>query len=874
VAHFEILGRLGAGGMGVVYRGRDEVLDREVAVKLIRHEVADDDEARQRFLREARLAAAINHTGVATLHEAGEIEPSDGAGTQLYLVSELVTGRSLEEMLRDGPLENDLAVDLGVQLAEALAAAHALGIIHRDVKPSNLMVTPDGRLKVLDFGVAKRVGWIEAPGDDAETLTNTALGAVVGTPAYMAPEQVAGGAVDARTDIHGAGCVLYRMLTGEHAFGTGSASEIMRRVVITPPKPLRSLRAEVPAALAEVVEKALAKDPADRYQSAGELANALREAASSTAVRRSLAGARRRLPTRTIAAAAVVAVVVGAAVFWWGREPALPFDERDWLLVADVVNETGDPGFDLALKSALETDLRQSRHINVFDVGRLRNTLRMMRRQDVTKLDLDTGLEVCRFAGIRALLVPQIDVLGDVYILQASLVEPATGRVADHFRFTAKGRDQVLLETIDEMTRTVRQRLGESLESIAETDPPLVQYTTSSWEAQRLLALGSKAWAGGHHEEAERCFLLALEEDPKFATARGTLGLLYIQFMGRQEAGRELIRQAYADADEVSRREYLTLRAIHRQFVEGNLEGALADYRLVSELYPDVVQPLNNAARILSVLGREDEAQTLYLRALEIDPDAAAPLWNLWIIYVQQTGRPVEGERVARELVRIQPESPWAHHALGWALVAQRRFEEAEDQMRRVLELDPGHSYGRANLAHLLFRRGGFEEAERIYRENWERSHPEDATDAAVFDTLCLALTLQRLERRADARELLERELEQMRGFELVRPLERDESAYRAGLLAAAGRVDEADRVIDEVVSTGELSPQTLMILSRVAALAGDLDRAVEMLQLAFERGFEDPYYILIDPTLQGLQDRPEIDRLVPPGHELEGRES
>ena len=190
----------------------------------------------------------ISHPGVATLFEAGETgsDGEDGV-TQLYLASELVTGHNLEAELSKGPMPVDRVIDTGVQLAEALSAAHKLGIVHRDIKPSNLMITPDGRVKVLDFGVAKRVEWAGGPGDDAETLTYTARGAIVGTPAYMAPEQVGGGIADARTDVHGAGCVLYQMLSGKTPFGTGSPSDVMRRVIVSPPTSLKTLRAGVAA---------------------------------------------------------------------------------------------------------------------------------------------------------------------------------------------------------------------------------------------------------------------------------------------------------------------------------------------------------------------------------------------------------------------------------------------------------------------------------------------------------------------------------------------------------------------------------------------------------------------------------------------------
>jgi len=862
IAHFEILGRLGAGGMGVVYRARDTVLEREVALKLIRTEVAGEDELRHRFLREARLAAAINHPGVATLFEAGEAEPDGEGAPQLFLASELVEGQSLEEILREGPLPVERVIDLGLQLTDALEAAHELGIVHRDIKPSNLMMTPDGRLKVLDFGVAKRFGWVGQSVDEAATMTYTAHGAVVGTPAYMAPEQVAGSTADGRTDIHAVGCVLYQMLTGNAPFGSGSPSEVMRRVIVTPPKPLRTIRAEVPRPLAEVVEKALAKEPGDRYQSSGELGSSLQVAADSTGVREAMRGLGRGMPKR-IGLAAVLALVVVISMFA-GRKllgTAIAFDERDWLLVADVVNETGDEGFTLALKSALETDLRQSRHVNVFDAGQVRNTLERMRRESITGVDLETGLEICRFAGVRALLVPQINAMGDVYILQASLVDPITGRTADRIRLTAQGREEVLLETIDALTRRVRRGLGESLRSIAETDPPLVQYTTSSWEAQRLLALGSKEWAAGRALEAERCFKLALDEDPHFATARGSLGLLWIQFLGKPEEGRQMLTQALEDTSEVSRREYLMIRAINNQFVEGNLEEALADYRLISELYPDAAAPYNNSGRILSSQGRDEEAIRMYERALEVDPRSITPLWNLWTAYLQRLRQPQRAERIATQLVEHAPESPWSRHALAWVYVALRRFEEAEEGMRAVLEVDPENAYATPNLAHLFYRRGAYEEAVEIYRSRWERSRDSELSGSVLHDTLCLGLALQGAGRRDEGRRVIEG------GLALFDGQSNQDAANlgrRACLLAALGRSREAQIQAREVEEQELDDLYPLYLLAQAYTLMGEPDRAIALLEQVYEAGHDDPYYILVDPPLRGLQERPEIKDLAP----------
>jgi tetratricopeptide (TPR) repeat protein/tRNA A-37 threonylcarbamoyl transferase component Bud32 len=851
--------------MGVVYRARDTVLEREVALKLIRPEVAGDEEVRNRFLREARLAAAINHPGVATLYEAGEAEPDGDGEAQLYLASELVAGKSLDSVLHDGPLPVDRVIEIGCQLAEALEAAHTLGIVHRDIKPSNLMVTPEGQLKVLDFGVAKRVEWAGPAGEDASTLTFTARGAVVGTPAYMAPEQVAGSAADARTDIHGAGCVLYQMLTGKGPFGSGSPSEVMRRVIVTPPKPLRAIRTEVPRGLADVVEKALAKEPADRFRSATELAESLRASAESTGVRDALRGLGRRVPKKIGVAAVLVLVIVISMLA--GRKllgTAIAFDERDWLLVADVVNDTDDEGFTLALKSALETDLRQSRHVNVFDAGQVRNTLKMMRRDQNATVDLDTGLEMCRFAGVRALLVPQINAMGDVYILQASLVDPSTGRTADRVRLTAAGRDEVLLESIDTLTRRVRRRLGESLSSISETDPPLVQYTTSSWEALQLVAMGAKDWSAGHFPSAARNLELALEEDPDFAIARGSLGLLYIQFLGRADEGRQLLSEALESASEISRREYLLLRAVHRQFVDQDFEEALADYRMISEFYPDAAEPYNNSGRILYQLGRYEDAVRMYERARNVDPRSSIPVHNLWWVLIQNLRRPVAAEEAARTMVELEPESVWTQHSLGWTMVALRRFDEAETQMRKVLEIDPTHRYALANLAHLLYRRGAFEEAIEIYAPIHQQSHASEQMQSDVYDSLCLGLALQGADRRDEARDVLEAELNDLRAKVATGLPEGTDPGREACLLAALGRRPEAlKRALEIEAALGDDSHGFFMV-AEAYTLAGEPDRAITALERAMEAGYNDPYYILLNPPLHGIQDRPELEGLAP----------
>jgi serine/threonine protein kinase len=382
IAHFEILNELGAGGMGVVYRARDLVLHRDVALKIIQPDKANAD-FRRRFLEEARIAATLAHPAIAAVYEAGEIEGGPSRDPEIYVAQELVEGETLAAIVGRGPLPVARATDLVLQLLDALAHAHARGIVHRDIKPANLMVAPGDRLKVLDFGIAKRVA------SPAETTAPVSV--VVGTPAYMAPEQLRGFA-DQRTDIFAAGCVFYEALTGQPWTGRPAAPSA------------------APASLAPILERATALDPAVRFQDAGAFAAAIREACAEPPGPRGPHGrlTPARLSRLVVAAALSLAVLLLTYAAWRWSQPALAFAERDLVLIASVVNETGDAVFDSAIEGALEADLQQSRYVSVFDQAQRSNALHMMRLPPSHQIDTATGRELCRIAGVRALLVPSI----------------------------------------------------------------------------------------------------------------------------------------------------------------------------------------------------------------------------------------------------------------------------------------------------------------------------------------------------------------------------------------------------------------------------------------------------------------------------------
>ncbi len=637
---YEIVALIGAGGMGEVYRARDTRLGRDVAIKVLSSGVAAGPEPRRRFEQEAKAVSALNDPRICILYDIGSQDGID------FLVMEYLEGQTLADRLMNGPLPVAEALAYAGQIAGALDRAHRKGIIHRDLKPGNVMIT-DAGVKLLDFGLAKLKTAVTLDTDltSAPTTENppvTAVGTILGTLGYMSPEQVEGKEADARSDLFAFGAVLYEMLTAKRAFAGTSPASVIAAILDREPPPVSSLMPATPPALDSMIQRCLAKDPCRRWNSAHEIAEELRrigetgvarpvggESGTTTWIRRvgRMAGCVVRSRSGRLVAAAVI--VLAAVLAWFGltrwTQPAFAFKERDFVLVADVENATGEAVFDLALKSALEISLRQSRYVNVLDSTQVRNALQMMRLKPDAYVTSEIGRDVCLRVGAPALLVPHILRAGEAYQIDVALVEAATGRVVDELRETARGREEVLLHTIDRLTRKLRSRLGESLASLSRTNPPFAQYTTSSLEALHLLGLGQRAWEAGDFAKAERSFEGALKLDPGFATARGSLGLLLIQFLNRPEEGRKMLAQALQEEGNVSAREHLPLQAVNKQFVTGDLQGALDDYRFISELYPDLMPPYNNSGRILQTLGRYDEAAAMYEEAAKTGPEELRP---------------------------------------------------------------------------------------------------------------------------------------------------------------------------------------------------------------------------------------------------------
>jgi Flp pilus assembly protein TadD len=847
---FRILKEIGRGGMGVVYEAEDLSLKRTVALKFLPADLTRDPEARDRFVQEAQAASGLDHPNICTVHEIGETEAGD-----MYIAMARYKGKSLKDAVEEGSLSASDVIAVAAQIAEGLASAHEQGIVHRDIKPSNVFLTSDATVKILDFGLAKLAGQMKW----------TRPGMTLGTVDYMSPEQVRGEEVDGRTDIWSLGVLLYEMVTGGLPFRGETDRAVFHAILTEPPRAAGELRTGFPAGIEGIIRKALAKDPAKRFGSAREMVAALRDLERSvTGVRptaRRLSFGRGRRKTMVVSAASLLSLAAVGIAVWLLTRPGLAFESRDKLMVADVDNQTGDKVFDLALRTAIEADLQQSPYAAIFDRPQIAETLRLMRQDPGAKVDEATGCEICRFAGVRAFVLPRIISAGEAYELEAILIDPVKPRHVDRIRVTARGREDVLLHAIDKLAGEVRSRLGESLSSIQKANRTIARVTTSSWDALNYFSQGQSKWQQSKFKDAAALLELALEKDPKFVDARSSLGLLYFQFLDQPDKGKAMLRQALDDAEnqKLAERDILKLRAANKQFVDGDLAGALEQYRLLRELFPDFMPPWNNSGMILRTLGRYAEAAAMFEKAAELAPRNSIPLTNLWFTDLDYLKDAAAAEKAGRRLVTLSPELANSRHLLGYSLAAQGRFDEAEKELRKTLELEPDHAYALPNLAYVLFAAGKAADSVPFYRRLYQLTREGRIGGSAEKNAAYLALALRRAGDDGEAAKVVAEAKDLMQKRLKNSPPDAQDLVIMGQLAAAEGQAREAAGDLVKARERGGRDPYTLMDIAELSAQLGQKTLALETLKKAYQAGYVDYFFPVILPGFQPIAHEPEF---------------
>jgi eukaryotic-like serine/threonine-protein kinase len=618
---YTIIAPLGAGGMGVVYRARDTRLKRDVAIKMLPSFVSADRDRLRRFEQEAHAVAALNHPNILAVFQMGEHQ-----GTP-YLVSEFLEGSTLREQLKRGPVPLRKALDFGAQIARGLAAAHEKGIVHRDLKPENLLITTDGRVKILDFGLAKltpRAWTIDSKASTVSDLTQP--GVVLGTVGYMSPEQVRGGAVDHRADIFSFGAVLYEMVTGKRAFQKATPPETMSAILNEDPPAVSQAPSTAPAGLQRVIQRCLEKNPGQRFQSAADLAFAL-EAVSSGGSGSAVPVARQSprrvwLWAASASAAVVLGVMAGGYFHYFPRARLLT--DKDTIVVGDFANTTGDPVFDGTLGQGLSVQLEQSPFLSIVPDQQIQKTLEMMGQKPDAKLTPEIAQDLCERVGSAAAIEGSIAQIGAPYLITIKAVNCSNGKTMASTEAQAGDKDHVL-DALGRASSEIRSNLGESLSTVQKFDTPLEQATTPSLDALKAYSQAMRAISTGNDTpSAIPLMKRAIELDPHFALAYDMLSLQY-QDLGESAIAAEYARKAYELRTHTSEPEKYFATARYDKEVTGDIPAAIQACQLWIGAYPRSWMPHTLLeGSIYPIVGEYEKAVTEGKEAIGLNPNAPA----------------------------------------------------------------------------------------------------------------------------------------------------------------------------------------------------------------------------------------------------------
>jgi tetratricopeptide (TPR) repeat protein len=716
---YEVLQLLGEGGMGAVYKARDRELDRLVALKVVRPELARNPEIVRRFKQELILARQVTHKNVIRIHDLGQAE-----GLQ-FITMDFVEGQDLRGLLRErGKLPPEQAARIMLQICRALEAAHTEGVIHRDLKPQNVMLDTGGRVYVMDFGIARSA---LLPG-----MTQT--GALIGTPEYMSPEQARGEKLTERSDIFSLGVIFYELLMGGSPYASDTPLATLWKRMQEKAVPPTVTDPAIPKPLSDIVVKALEIEPEDRFATAGEMAAQLElwlgpGASGTTTI--VVQAPRTSLPWKWLAVGAVAVLAVAGGVAYWVKGPAKPAAPHApvTVLVADFTNHTGDPIFDGTLEPMFNVALEGASFINAYNRGTAHKLAQKL-PNPTDKLDEQPARLVALSQGISAVITGEITLRGNSYTVSVMALDAATGNVLAKSEATAANKDEVV-GTVPEVVTPIRKALGDKMQ---ESVFPPGAFTAASVEVVHQYGLGSEHALLGDWEGAMRYFAKTVELDPSFARAySGTSAMAYN--LGQRQLAEENIKLAMEHVDRMTEREKYRLRGQYYHYT-GNNQKAVEEYKELLARYPaDLTGRVNLAAVYADLLDFSDAVE-MARRAVEIAPKRAITRENL-SFYSSYAGDFHTGEQEARAAIELSPSSEISHLALAEAQLGQGQLSQATETYHNLEKLSAtGASMAASGLADLAVYEGRFADAVRILEQiaaaELAAKNPESAADKFV----------------------------------------------------------------------------------------------------------------------------------------------
>ncbi|MGA8669937.1 MAG: serine/threonine-protein kinase, partial [Terracidiphilus sp.] len=700
---YEILELLGEGGMGAVYKAADREVDRIVALKVIRPEMASNPEILARFKQELLLSSQVTHRNVIRIYDLGEAQ-----GVK-FITMEYLEGENLHQILKTrDKLEVAEAVDIMEQVACGLAAAHAVGIIHRDLKPSNIMRDKSGRVVLMDFGLARTFS--------GDGMTRT--GAMLGTMEYMSPEQAQGMDVKASSDIFTVGLILYELLAGVTPFYAESAIASLLKRTQQRAVPLADVDRNIPGTLSNIVAKCLEKDPANRYQSAEELDGDLRAwqgrsggkkvSASSARLRMNRI---RELPWPRLAVAGVLIVAIAAGIAWYviRRQQAAKSVAHGpvSVLVGDFANHTGDPLLDNTIEPMLGVALEGASFVNAYSRGDARKLAGKL-PHPTDKLDEQSARLVAVNQGVNAVITGEISLRGDEYDISAMALDAVSGKVLAKSEVSVANK-QDIVSSIPKLVAPIRKALGDSTPASVQFDEVSGGFTAASLEAVHEDAQGVDEQFAGKFQDAFDSFQKASQQDPKFARPYTGMAAM-AQNLGRPGDAVKYMKLAMEHVDSMTERERYRNRALY-YLITGDWQNCAQEYTQLVTHYPADRVGQYNLATCYMQLRNVPKALEAAQHAVAIVPKGVGPRLNLSFIS-SFDGDFAAGEKEARAGLTLNPSSVQGYLVLAEAQVGEGQIDKAIESYHQLAGLGPvASSVANAGLADLAAYQGKYTEA-------------------------------------------------------------------------------------------------------------------------------------------------------------------
>ena len=724
---YQVIEDLGQGGMGRVYKVYDTEVREKLALKLLKPEIAADDRTIERFRNELRLARTISHRNICRMHDLGREEST------YYITMEYVSGEDLKSLIhRIGALPVGKAVSIARQVCEGLEEAHRVGVVHRDLKPQNIMIDREGNARIMDFGIARSV----------KGKGITGANVLIGTPEYMSPEQVDGKEAGPRSDLYSLGVVLFEMLTGRVPFeGDTPLSVAVKQKSEAPPDP-RALNRQVPEDLARLVLQCLDKAPERRPAGAAALSARLAEIESVLPTTATPLPLRRpatsksitvRLPSKKVWIPAALVLAAAVALLVWQVVPGGVQAKRTIAVMA-FKNQTGDTAFDYlqeTIPNLLITSLEQSGRFRVTTWQELKDLLRQAGKNESAALDDEAGFEVCRRAGIETLAVGFYTKAGDTFVTDVKVLEAATKRSIKTAQASGEGAGSILKTQIDAISRSICRGRGLAALKIEKAPPKIIDVTTSSLEAYRAYLRGRDEIERFFGAEAKRSLEKAVSLDPEFAVAYLYLAKAHIE-LGDRKAQDEALEKARQFASRASEKEHLYIEASYAGAVKR--DGA-ERRRILEELvakYPGEKDAYHELGKSYGTAKQYPQALASFEKALALDPDFG-PVLNEAAYACLKMGEPAKAIPYLERYAAANPGDPNPQDSIAEMLMRTGRLEDSVAKYKEVLAAHPDFYLSWGSLAYVYALQENYPEALRCLDELVARAPAGSAKWMAVW---------------------------------------------------------------------------------------------------------------------------------------------